>query len=62
MASRHVEKLAYRLPEAASALGVSRSSVYRLIASGELRAAKVGGSTVIPKYELEALLAPARAA
>ena len=55
-------KLSYNIPESASALGVSKSTIYNKIASGELRAAKVYGRTVIPAEDLRAALAAALAA
>lgn len=54
-----IERLAYRVPEAAAALGVSRSTLYAMISAGEIRKSKIGGTTVIPAEELRRLLAPA---
>jgi len=51
-----MERLAYGISEAAKALGVSRSTIYRAIWRGEIRVAKIGGRTVIPTAELERLL------
>ena len=42
-----VERLAVKPLEAAMMLGQSRSAVYRLINSGQLRAVKAGSSTLI---------------
>jgi excisionase family DNA binding protein len=36
------ERLLLRVPEAAEVLGVSRATVYQLLASGELRAVRLG--------------------
>ena len=47
------DKLLLRLDEAARALGVSRATLYRLIAAGRLRAVRVGRATRIPARELE---------
>jgi hypothetical protein len=39
--------LAHTIPEAGRIIGVRRSSVYKLIASGQLDARRIGGRTVI---------------
>lgn len=49
-------KLAFRLAEACEATGVSRSTMNRLLAAGEIRARKVGRATVIERAELERYL------
>jgi excisionase family DNA binding protein len=41
------------LPEAATKLGISRSSLQRLINRGELQTRKVGGRTLVRTNELE---------
>lgn len=51
-----VEKLAYRVVEAAYALAISRSRLYELIGSGDIRILKDGGRTLIRRSELEAYL------
>ena len=43
-----VEKLLYTPVEAAQALGVSRSTVYVLMASGDLPSVRIGSSRRIP--------------
>ena len=47
------ERLLYRISEAADILGVSRSTLYRLIASGELLVIRVGSAPRIPAKVLE---------
>ena len=42
--------------DAASSIGVSRSTLYRLIDSGQLRTVKIGRRTLIPSSCLFALL------
>ena len=39
------EKLVYRIHEAMETLGVSRTTIYRLVKRGELRLIKIGGTT-----------------
>lgn len=50
------ERLAYSIAEAAQLLGVSESTVKRLLASGKLAAVKVGGHRRISRTELYRLL------
>ena len=47
------ERLLYRISEAADILGISRSTLYRLIASGELATIRVGAAPRIPAKVLE---------
>ncbi len=49
-------KLALSPAEAAKALGVSRSTVYRMVSSGQLAVVKVGRRTLVAKSALVALL------
>ena len=46
-------RLLLRVDEAARVLGVSRATLYRLVAAGRLRAVRVGRATRIPARELE---------
>jgi excisionase family DNA binding protein len=51
------QKRALRINEAAAAYGLSRSTLYKLMApGGPLRSVKVGGRRLIPVEALEALL------
>lgn len=54
-----VPRLAYRPKDAALVLGVSRSTIYEMIAAGVLQARKLGSATLIPHDELTAVLASA---
>lgn len=54
-----IEKRAYRVPEAVYAYGIGRSKLYELIKDGTLKTAKVGGCTLIPREQLEALVTTA---
>jgi excisionase family DNA binding protein len=60
---RPPEPLAYRIDEAAAAIGISRSKVWELIAKGDMPARKLVGSTIILRADLEVYLSalpPAR--
>jgi excisionase family DNA binding protein len=50
------EKRAYRINEAVAAYRLSRSTIYKLIATGTLRTVKIGGRRLIPRDALEGLL------
>jgi excisionase family DNA binding protein len=50
------EKRAFRINEAVAAYGLSRTTIYKLIAERKLRAAKIGGRRLIPRDALETLL------
>ena len=49
-----MEKLLYRVEEAAGILGLSRAKVYQYIAKGELRIRKYGGATRIHADDIQA--------
>lgn len=49
-------RLAVRINDACRALGVSRSSIYELIAQRKLKSALIAGRRVVPVSELERLL------
>ena len=48
--------------EAAEMLGISRSSAYKCVRTGELRALRLGRRLVVPRAALEELLAGPSAA
>ncbi len=50
-------KLAYSVLESCAALGITRPTLYGLIADGRLRTIKVGARRLIPATELHRLLA-----
>jgi hypothetical protein len=56
------EIIAYRIPEAVKVSGISRSSLYRIIADRQLKVRKVRGMTLILRDDLEALLRHAQEA
>ncbi len=47
---------AYQINEATAAYGLSRTTIYKLISSGELRTVKIGGRRLIPVDAIEALI------
>lgn len=50
------EKLAYGIKEAASALGIGRTTIWRAIKDGKLSAVKIGNRTLIKTEALQAWL------
>jgi excisionase family DNA binding protein len=50
------DRLALSIEEASSALGISRSLGYELVARGELPAIRLGRRIVVPRAALERLL------
>jgi len=52
-------RLALSPEQAAAALGVGRTTVYQLIASGRLRSLRVGRRRIVPMAALEAFLVEA---
>lgn len=59
-----MERLLYRVAEAAEFLGVSRAKAYQLVQSGQLRSVKVGGCRRVRADDLRefvAALAPSAA-
>lgn len=51
-----VVPVAYNIPDAAAAIGISTRSVYNLVDAGRLRLVKVGRRSIIPASDLRALL------
>ncbi|MDB6102554.1 MAG: Helix-turn-helix domain [Gammaproteobacteria bacterium] len=52
-------RIAYSINETAAVLGISRRTVYELLASGQLGAVRIGARQRIPAAELERLCRPA---
>lgn len=50
----HMDKLLLRPVEATEAIGIGRSKVYELLASGELPSIRIGGSVRVPVDALRA--------
>ena len=53
-----ISRLAYSLAESETLIGLSRSSLYRLIAAGKLRTVQHGRRRIVPRTELERLCTP----
>jgi excisionase family DNA binding protein len=51
------EKRALRINEASALYGISRSTIYKIMAAGTLHTVKIGGRRLIPRDALEALIA-----
>ncbi|HEY2010571.1 MAG TPA: helix-turn-helix domain-containing protein [Rhizomicrobium sp.] len=49
-------KLAYRIPEAAAATGLSEPTIWRRIKRGQIRARREWGVTLITRADLQAYL------
>lgn len=54
--SNITDKLAYSIKEACATSTLGRTSIYAAIASGRLKAIRVGGRTLIPAESLHTLL------
>lgn len=52
-----MEKLGYSIEDAAEAVGIGRSLLCELIASGELQSVKIGRRRIIPVESLRAYIA-----
>ena len=51
-----VEKLGYSVEDAAPILGVGRTTIFELIAKGQLESVKIGRRRIIPADALQRLL------
>ncbi|WP_397583941.1 helix-turn-helix domain-containing protein [Sphingorhabdus sp.] len=50
-------KLGYSIREACQASSLGRTTIYKAISTGRLRAVRVGGRTIIPAESLHTLIA-----
>lgn len=57
-----MDPIAYSVTDAAALLGIGRTTAYDLIATGELRACKVGSRTLVSRRALEDFVAAREAA
>jgi excisionase family DNA binding protein len=53
-----IPRLAYSIAESEALTGLSRSSLYRLIAAGKLKTVQHGRRRIVPRGELERLCGP----
>jgi excisionase family DNA binding protein len=51
-----VERLAYRIPDACRAVGIGRTSLYRLVSEGKLRLVKIAGRSLVDAASLRDLV------
>lgn len=51
-----VQRMTYKVNEVALLLGLSRTTIYKLMGQGELRQIKLGASTLIAADSVDALL------
>lgn len=51
-------KLTYTISEAATALSIGRTTIYKLISGRQLRTVKIGARTLIPADQIYALIKP----
>lgn len=49
------EPKAYRIVDACHALGIGRTSLYKLVSTGELKLIRIAGRTLVPRSEIERL-------
>ena len=49
--------LARRIPDACAALGVGKSTIYKLAAEGKVKLVRIAGRTVVPESEIVRLAA-----
>jgi excisionase family DNA binding protein len=50
------DHLSYSVDGAAEAIGISKTTIWRLVQAGELRTFKIGGRTLIRADELQAFI------
>lgn len=49
------ERFAYRVSDACIALGIGRTSLYKLVEQKQLRLIRIAGRTLVPRSEIERL-------
>jgi excisionase family DNA binding protein len=53
-------RITYSIKDAATALGLSRSTLYKLIGTGDLRTVRIAGRRLIQAADIEAMLSRAQ--
>jgi excisionase family DNA binding protein len=54
---QQIEQVLYRMSEAAKVLGISRTRIYELVASGDLPHVRLGGTSIrIPRAAIDRLI------
>lgn len=53
------EPIALRINDVCRALGISRTSVYKIIAEGQLKTVRIAGRTLVLRTEIERLVSDA---
>ncbi|MCK0129228.1 helix-turn-helix domain-containing protein [Erythrobacter sp. F6033] len=53
---KEMQRKTLKVKEVAQALGISRTTIYKLISQGELQRIKLGASTLIAAESVDALL------
>jgi len=56
------ERMAFRIADACTALGIGRTSLYELVKAGELKVIRIAGRVLVPRSEIERLTSIDRAA
>lgn len=51
----NIERFAYRVDDACYGLGISRTTFYEMVKSGQLKTIKLGGRTLVPASEINRL-------
>ena len=54
--SEKIQPFAYRINDFAKAVGIGRTTTYRLISEGKIRPIKIAGRVLIPADEITRLL------
>jgi excisionase family DNA binding protein len=55
--SRPTDKLAFRVPEFCRAIGIGRTTFYKMVKEGLIDTVKIGGMRLVPWTAVERLLA-----
>ena len=51
--------LCFRIEDACRSIGIGRTALYAMIKTGQLKAVRIAGRTLIPRTEVERLIAEA---